>query len=333
MEKNNKKIDTNNMITLCHIVDEFDEFEKRLIPAISPKYNRDFVFQVWDISQGKFKLGARKAKRFYEENKSVIDAMNKYSNVPMFINQNYGWHGEPTGDLRFFYEYLVSHKEEIPKILELLEKLKELGFGKFEFNEELDFTKETYGAYLSLSANFNLTYVANPQVIPNYTSHINFTTADSNYKMKLELSGIPRKAISDYSRELVLNSLLFDPSTLPEKIDVEHIHGQLVRLKKEQQAKTNIIRSSVDLSISVSDLERQFNYTNGTISKLDGVKNKEELVAVLTSMKENLEKLKTLSAEYDSSILQEEPSLTPEVLEQEKTLYLRRREWSKIDLC
>ena len=73
MEKNNKKIDTNNMITLCHIVDEFDEFEKSLIPVISPKYNRDFVFQLWDVSQGKFKLGARKAKRFYEENKFQVN--------------------------------------------------------------------------------------------------------------------------------------------------------------------------------------------------------------------------------------------------------------------
>ena len=331
--ENNKKINTNNMITLCHIVNEFDEFEKRLIPAISPKYNRNFVFQLWYISRGKFKLGARKAKRFYKENKSVIDAMNQYSSVSMFINQNYGWFGEPIVDLRFFYEYLVSHKREIPKMLELLEKLKELGFGKLEFNKELDFSKETYGACLSLSDNFDLTYVANPKVIPNYTSYINFTTADSNYKMKLELSGIPRKKISDYNREIVLNSLLFDPSTLPEKIDVEHTHGELVRLKNEQQDKINIIRDSVDLSISVSDLERQFNCTSGTISNLGGVKNKEELVAVLTSMKENLEKLKTLSAEHDSNVSQEEPSLTPEVLENEKTLYLRRREASKIDWC
>lgn len=333
MEKNNKKIHTNNMITLCHIVDEFDEFEKRLISVISPKYNRDFVFQLWDISKGKFKVGARKAKRFYEENKSVIDAMNQYSNVPMFINQNYGYTGEPTGDLRFFYEYLVSHKEEIPKIIELLERLKELGFDKFEFNEELDFTKEIYSAYPSFNDNFDLTYVANPQVIPNYVSRINFTTTDSNYKMKLGLSGISKKEISEYSREIVLNSLLFNISTLPEKLDIEHTHGQLVRLKEEQKDKTSMIRSAVDLSISVSDLERQFNYTNGTISRLNGVKNKEELVAVLTSMKEDLERLKTLSAEHDSSISQEEPLLTPEVLEKEKTLYLRRRDWESIDLC
>ena len=333
MEKNNKEIEINNMIVLCHIVDKFDEFEKRLILAISSKYNRNFIFQVWDISRGKFKLCARKVKKFYKENKSVIDVINQYSNIPIFISLNYGWNGEPTGDLRFFYEYLVSHKEEIPKILELLEKLKELGFGQFEFNEELDFTKETYGAYLSFSDNFNLTYVANPQVIPNYTDYINFTTAYSNYKMNLETSGIPRKEISDYNRKLVLNSLLFDPNTLPEKIDVEHIHGKIVGLKNGQQDKINIIRNSVDLSISVSDLERQFNYTNGTISNLDCIKNKEELVSVLTSMKENLEKLKILSVKYDSSVSKENPSLTPELLENEKTLYLRRREASKIDWC
>jgi hypothetical protein len=66
MNKNNKEITISNMITLCHIIDEFDEFEKRLIPAISPKYNRNFISQIWSISTGKFKLGAKKAKKFYE---------------------------------------------------------------------------------------------------------------------------------------------------------------------------------------------------------------------------------------------------------------------------
>ena len=45
MEKNNKEMEIDNMITLCHIVDEFDEFEKKLILAISPKNNRDSIFK------------------------------------------------------------------------------------------------------------------------------------------------------------------------------------------------------------------------------------------------------------------------------------------------
>jgi len=328
----NKKIDTNNMITLCHIVDEFDEFEMKLISVISPKYNRDFVFQLWDISKGKFKVGARKAKKFYEENKLVIDTINQYSNLPTFINQNYGLHGETTGDLRFFYEYLVSHKKDIPKILLLLERLKELGFREFEFNEGLDFTKEVYGVYYSISDNYILTYVANPHVIPSYESYINFSTVGSNYRMKLSLLGLKNKEICDYGREIALNSLLFDLGTLPETLDIEHTHGQLVMLKNEQKEKISCIRNSVDLSISISDLERQFNYANETINRLDGVKNKEELVAVLTGMREDLEKLKTLSAEHDDSVFQKEPLLTSEVLEKEKTLYLRRRYWASIDI-
>lgn len=320
------------MITLCHIVDEFDEFEKRLLPVISPKYNRDFVFQLWDVSKGKFKIGARKSKIFYEENKYVIDAMNKYSNVPMFINQNYGWCGEPTGDLRFFYNYLLEHKEDIPKILELLGKLKELGFDKFEFNEDLDFTKETYGVYLSLRDNFHLTYVANPQVIPNYTSYINFTTTDSNYKMKLDLLGYSEKEICKYGREFVLNSLLFDPSTLPEKLDIEHTHDQLVRLKNEQKEQENDIRNSVDLDISISGLEYRLLCTNDVISKLEGIENKQQIIEVLSSIKSDIEKLRKLSDEYNNSVSEKNELLTPEFLEEEKKMYLKRREWSRLDI-
>ena len=47
------------------------------------------MLQLWEISAGKFKIGARKAKKFYKKNKSVIDTINKYSNITRFINDNY----------------------------------------------------------------------------------------------------------------------------------------------------------------------------------------------------------------------------------------------------
>ena len=59
MKKDNKKIEINNMIALCHIVDDFARFEKRLISTMSQKNDEDFAFQIQDISKGKFKLGAR----------------------------------------------------------------------------------------------------------------------------------------------------------------------------------------------------------------------------------------------------------------------------------
>lgn len=40
MKKNNYSAKIDNLITLCHIIDDFEEFEKRLLPVISPKYNK-----------------------------------------------------------------------------------------------------------------------------------------------------------------------------------------------------------------------------------------------------------------------------------------------------
>ena len=229
MEKN-YKVEINNIIALCHIIDNFKEFEKNLLPIISPKYNRNFVFKLCDISQNKFKIGAKKAKKFYNENKQVIDTINKYSNVPTFINLNYDYYGKSNGNLEFFYEYISNHTEEIPNILKLLEKLKELGFSTFIFNENLDFTKETYFSEQRFSRNFNFTYVANPEIRPNYFDHISYKTSDSNYKIDLKINV---DEISKYGNKITLNSLLFDPNTLPEKLDKKHTFDPLLSLKQK----------------------------------------------------------------------------------------------------
>lgn len=325
--KKSYRAGTEHIIALCHIIDDFEEFEKRLIPIISSKYNKDFALQLWDISKGKSKLGARKAKKFYSENKSIIDTINKYSNITGFINYNYRCYGTQKGDIQFFYEYILKHKEELKQILAVLGKLSELGFREFEFNEKLDFTKETYEADSTFESNFCITYVANAQVILNYVDYINYKTSNSNYKMELYVSD------DKFSiRDIKLNSLLFDPTSLPDVLDKENTFDHFLKLKNEQKEQSATTRNSVDLGISILDLERQFSFTNNIISKLNGVKNKDQLLEILLSIKEDVEKLKTLSSQYDSSILEENPLLTPEVLKKEKTLYLKRRYWKNLDI-
>ncbi len=322
----NKKAEVSNIIALCHIIDDFEEFEKRLMPMISANYNRNFVFQLLDISKGKFKLGARKAKQFYNENKAVIDTINKYSNITMFINDNYSWYGVPNGSLRFFYKYISDHKDKIGQILEVLYKLRELGFLDFEFDENVDFTKEIYGISPSFNRNFGITYVDNVKVIPIYVNYIEYGTTDSNYRMELDIVG---EGFSQYGKKIVLNSLLFDSKKLPISIDREHIFEHILRLKNEQKEQSAIIRDSVDLNISISDLENQLNSIDSVVNRLDKAKNKDEVIATLGSIRENVEKLKSLGAEYDSSILEQEPLLTQEILERERDLCLKRRIWSR----
>ena len=331
--QDNKMINIDNLITLCHILDDYEEFEKILIKAMKHGSDRDFVFQLDDVSKGKFRLGSYKARRFYEENKLIIDAINHYSTIPSFINLNYGINGKIIGDIRFFYEYLVSHKEDIEKILFLMNKLKELGFDNIEFNDELDFTKEVYKTSLSQYDNFYLMYVANPEVIPNYTNEINYVTKDSKYKMILSITGYKEKEISKYNRKIILNSLIFNPYMLPEELDLEHTYGNLVRLKEEQSDETFLIRNLLYLNVSIFDLDKQYDSTYRIINGLnDNIKHREELVTILMEIKAKLEKLKLLGLEYNRSISRNDPLLSQELLEQEKVYYLRRRENNLTDL-
>lgn len=63
MEKENKKIENvDGLIALCHILDEYDEFSKNLSNLMVEEYNRDNVNYLYQISNGKFIVGAEKVK-------------------------------------------------------------------------------------------------------------------------------------------------------------------------------------------------------------------------------------------------------------------------------
>lgn len=323
------KVSTNNIIALCYILDEFEPFKKRLLKVISPKYNRDFVFQLWNISEGKKVLGARKARKFYLENKDIIDTINAHSNIARFINDSFGYNGETNESLEFFYEYLTAHKDELDKILEVLNKIKSLGIDNFTFNEESDFTKENYGAYMAFRRNFQVICVANPIVMPNYVEHINYRTSDSHYKLELSVTG---DKLSEYGRELDLNSLIFDPSTLPDKLDTEHIFAPLLEQKQKQQQTTDKIRTSIDLSVTISDLEEELNSAEERIKRLTSIEKQQEALTALTLIRTQIEALKTISSEHNKSITTSCPTITEEILEDEKGLYLKRRYLASLDL-
>ena len=279
----NYVIEIDNLMALCHILNDFEEFQKRLLKEISPKYNRNFVEQVRKISTENSKIiGARKAKKFYNENKMVIDTINQYANISKFINMNYDDHGTPNKNFQFFYQYIFQHKENIKQILEVLGKIQKLGFYRFEFNEHIDFTRFKYKVALrdnriySLD-NKSIIYVANPQVVPSYdTDKICYTTTNSNYKIELDIDIAGKgyqENISKYDKRITVNSLVFDPKTLPANLNKETIFDPLIKAKKEQKEQIASIRNAVDLSICVLKLEQRVNYAKIKMSRLDKVDN------------------------------------------------------------
>lgn len=327
--KKEYKINTEDLLALCHILDEYTTFNKKIEKEINPQNNRKFILKIWEISQGELVFQSKKEKQFYKENKEIIDTINKYSNIYRFINYNYDNHGKPDEKLTYFFNYFSKNRNNINKIVEVLEKLKELGFTRITFNEKINFNEEYHALNPVLKENTHITYVANPIVTPNYTEQIRYKSNNSNYKIKFRIF-LENEPLS--IENITLNSLIFDIDTLPKSRNTEDIFNPLLKAKKEQSETTKIIRNSVKLNVTISDLENQLKITQTTINSLDNVGSRSELLELLINIKTEIEKLKTLGINYNDEVTQN-GNITSELLDKEKTLYLNRREFSKIDLC
>lgn len=320
-----------NLIALCHILDEFENFAKDLFQVLIGKYDYKYAENLkilCKIANGDSIIGTRKIKVFCQNNAKIIKKIKEDTYLWNFITDLFVPNvAAVIYKTAFFHQYLMSHKENIGQILTVLYKIKELGFEKLEFNESFDFTNTTYsiGTYFS---NSEVTYLDNINVIPNYENDlVKYKTKASNYEITARFHG---SSFHNWiSKNIKVNSLLFDVKRLPKTIAKETIFDRIIHLKEEQKEQCGAIQNAVNLSVNVDKLYAQFNSSNSIIQKIsDSIENKEELREILASFKENLDKLQTISADYNKNISQEHSPITQEMIQEEKDLYLERKNHS-----
>ena len=319
MEKINYEMYLDNLIALCHIIDDYAIFQARLSDVLSSKDDRNFLFQLHDVSKGKFILGAHKAKKFYTENKVVIDEINQYSTIFMFISLNFWLHGEERIGIQYFYEYILKHSNEVDKILAVLERIKKLGFEKIEFNSELDFAQEIHKIDTYFSDNFNIIYLNNLTTVPDYNPGIiSYKTTGSPYKIELGIFSLVNKKI-------FLNNLIFNPDELPSTLSGKEVFYKILKLKEEKQKEYTAIKDSVNLGVSIADLYDMYNTVSSTIDKLESVQKKVDLAELLLTIKEAILKMQTISTEFNQKVAEKNPSISEDFLEEQKKAYIKRR--------
>ena len=332
VDKNIKKIDIRDTLALCEIIDNFDRFNKEIIDLASKTKTSltNLMYEVWKVSDGAISY-SRKANKFYKDYKSIIESISKYNSICSFVNMNYDNNGILIDEkLGFSYQYILDNKEHIEKIKELLERIKELGFSEVYFDEKLDVSDKEYCIYTGNQYGEAGKYVDNIELIPTY----------DNTEVKYKSNGT-NFVIDIYSRfghltgeKITVNSLLFDKDRLPKHIDKENIIKPFTKFTEEQKGQYQGVRNSTNLSVGISDLECELLCLEKTITlRLEDVYNKEELLKVLTNIKEEISKLTSLNSEYNQSIISKYPNVTEKVLADEVKLYIKRREDSKIDLC
>lgn len=171
------------------------------------------------------------------------------------------------------------------------------------------------------------------EIVPNYQSNVvKYKTTESNYKISIRpLVMLASGKIPKYDTEIIINSLTFNENRLPELISKENTFDKIISLANDKKDECAAIRTSVDLSMSLDSLSSNLDFTNNLLSKIDDIKNKDELLKVLSEMKLNLDKLKNASISYDNSLF-DKYSISKETFQKEKKLYLDRQYRSNIDI-
>lgn len=184
-------------------------------------------------------------KKFYKENKNIIDTINQYTTIELLLSDSSNNTSKQIDieDLLFFYNYIIINKDKLTTIIALLEKIKKLGFEYVKFIIGYDFTKNDYELNLSIPEDLKkIHYFENIKVL-NIHSNIDsqkimtYKTTSSAYTFMFDINGFNRSIST--SNEIILNDLTFDANRLPSNISKEEILYTII--KKEKLTKKGIM--------------------------------------------------------------------------------------------
>ena len=332
-KKHCKKIQANHLIVLCEVGENYKSFCDDLEELIKSKSNRNLIWKVYYVMQGKLSIGSNKYKEFVEKHKHTIEIMNKYSCLSDFTLLSYDEKGKRRENLAddYFYQYIQEHNEDIETIKAIALKIKALGFSEINFGEKLDFTEVEYELDISYGSDF--AFLENMEVIPTYLNNpIKYRTNGSCYCLILSSNGYGiNKKVNKSVRNIELNSLIFDPNKLPNEITTESTIGIIQKLAEKKKVEHEDIQASVDLSITTSDLAGYFERLKKVSERIDKIKDNSELKNLLNQMQNILTQLQLFGVNFENQIIDSHAGITDETMKREKKLYLSRRYLSSID--
>ncbi len=272
----------NDLIFICNIIDEYDNFSNDLNKLITTKDIDKILKDFNKLHNGIRWFISKDIRSFYFKYKDLIEYIFKYMGEDFFIKNN----------LDYFYKYINKHKIYKSKILQLLDVLKMLGFEELTLKEETKFTDEEYSTTSSYNKKINIVYLDNIEIIPNYQNNlIKYKSKGSNYKITIKNSRV----------NITVNSLIFDITKLPNSIDPKFILNEIISLKKISQKSCDELKNAINMNYYIDVLETKISFF---IKDFEGEKKEEfsDFRIKLNDMKQKLNELKALKREYIESL-------------------------------
>ncbi len=274
------------------------------------------IANFYKISEGKKVHGFKKVKRYYQKYQGDIAKIKEYTDLSSFYND---YQKKTLDD---FYQYFIDNRAEIENIVSVLNRLHELGLEKLELDEESNFTDYEYSVNEEYEKNYDVNYVVNIDIIPNYQRRICYRSTFSPYL--ININRLDEKA------KITLNSLLFDVDLLPDTVDGRTILDELKALKEHERDNCLKIRTAVNFAVGIKDFNEAFDSLYKCLAQLN-IASQDELNNILEHIKAYIEMLRVHYVTYEASITQGESPITSELLEKERDRFLQLRLFSYLD--
>lgn len=288
-------------------------------------------------------INNEKYDAFIEKHKHTIEVMKKYCCLSNFMLWYFDSNGEMKNDFflldDYILEYIEKHKEDINTMKQVVLKIKELGIEVITFGEYLDFTKQSYSLSIPLlntSYDAEFDFLENMECTPTYPSSNNTTkykTSSSHYLIHLTLYHPKNRGIKSYNvRGIELNSLVFNPSLLPNEITVKSTINVIKALIEKSKEESKDIKDAIDVSIATDSLKSEFKSLKKRYDAIVKVKDNQELKELLIGMQNIMVKLQTFEESFTQQIIDTYPDLSEDIIKKEKTQEEDRR-YNSIDWC
>ena len=323
----NAKMRVDNLTAMVSSIDVFPTFSKNVAKLLSTSKNYELTVEnLENISSGKKVFGANKEKKFYKENKKAVDTINKYSNVGLFLLENYSKNGAIANtSLIENYQYIIKHKFHQKEMIDLLEKIAQEGFTKIVLDEQADFTNQGYELYTNYESNTHFYYLDNMVAIPSYDdSVIKYKSQKSDYRIEI----LPDTFFTHeqcYGEIIEVKSLYFSPDRLPKVINKNTTFDKILALKNEKEKEYKVIKEAVNLNVGVEDLLMKYQNMESIVANLSDTDKRGEVVSALKEVNNGLKKLQMVSRAYNVDLLYQTPEISREQLDEEAKIYIKKR--------
>lgn len=328
--RNLRELEIDHIIALCYIINDYPDFYKKIKKESSVKDKLRLLKDFERFQKGKSFMISKKIKDFYISNKKIIDIINEHTDFYYFIFCNYSYKETNIIEREGFKnirEYIEKNKEQVDKIITLLEKLKELGFEYIMFDAKSNFPEQIYSISTKGFHHHVFSWVSNIKMLPGYDANIfYYMTNNSPYRIDLSTDFDTKFVI----KRIVLNSLIFNINELPNSLSKEDTFDKIVEQGNKLKMTNDAIRNSVSLENGILGLEEEYQKLCEivqAIKKSDSTfaNQREKVKKILLQIKTSIELLREESTLYDEQVISAYQEISLELLGSEKKRYLKMK--------